>query len=235
MKFDSHIGSTAAEVHVKFQRDRTILNTNLAASIETLRDLTERRLFGYWDRAQGPCLNIRKDVFPYRARLGLLALTSYRSHADTVCYRYVSLNTLRPKQNGHHFANNMHVHVHFLNENIWISIQISLKFVPRGPINNIQALVQWMVPPRRQLTHWGRATHICASVNLTIIGSENGLAPGRRQAIIWTNDEILLIGPLGTNFIEILIGIQTVSFKKMHLKLSSAKWRPFCLGHYLNR
>ena len=79
------------------------------------------------------------------------------------------------------------------------------------------------------LTHWGRVTHICI-VKLTIIGSDNGLSPGRCQAIIWTNAGILLIGPLGTNFNEILIGIQTFSFKKMHLKMSSAKWRPFCLG-----
>ena len=49
------------------------------------------------------------------------------------------------------------------------------------------------------------------------------------QAIIWTNDGILLTGPLGTNFSEILIRIYIFSFKKMHLKLSSAKWRPFCL------
>ena len=81
----------------------------------------------------------------------------------------------------------------------------------------------------RPLTHWGRVTHrsICIS-KLAIIGSDNGLAPGRRQTIIWTNDGILLIGPLGTNFSEILIGIQTFTFKKMHLKMSSAKWRPFC-------
>ena len=72
-------------------------------------------------------------------------------------------------------------------------------------------------------------THICV-VKLTIIGSDNGLSPGRRQAIIWTNAGILLIGPLGTNFIGILNGIQTFSFKKMHLKMSSAKWRPFGLG-----
>ena len=76
------------------------------------------------------------------------------------------------------------------------------------------------------LTHWGRATHICVG-NLITIGSDNGLSPGRRQAIIWTNAGILSIGPLGTNFSEILIGIQTFSFKKMHLKMSSAKWRPF--------
>ena len=76
------------------------------------------------------------------------------------------------------------------------------------------------------LTHWGRVTHICVS-KLTIIGSDNGLSPGRRQAIIWINARILLIRPLGTNFSEILIRIQTFSFKKMHLKMSSAKWRPF--------
>ena len=76
---------------------------------------------------------------------------------------------------------------------------------------------------------WGRVTHICVG-KLTSIGSDNGLSPGRRQAIIWTNAGILLIGPLGTNFSEILIAIHTFSFKKMHLKMSSWKWRPFCLG-----
>ena len=76
------------------------------------------------------------------------------------------------------------------------------------------------------LTHWGRVTHICVG-KLTIIGSDNGLSPGRRQAIIWTNTGILLIRPLGTNFSEISIGIQTLSFKKMLLKMSSVKWRPF--------
>ena len=79
------------------------------------------------------------------------------------------------------------------------------------------------------LTHWGRVTHICVS-KLTIIGSDNGLSPGRRQAIIWTNAGILLIRPLGTNFNEILIEILTFSLMKMRLKVSSAKWRPFCLG-----
>ena len=79
------------------------------------------------------------------------------------------------------------------------------------------------------LTHWGRVTHICVS-NLTTIGSVNGLSPGRRQAITWTNAGILLIGPLETSFSEILIEIPTFSFKKMRLKVSSAKWRPFCLG-----
>ena len=80
-----------------------------------------------------------------------------------------------------------------------------------------------------RLAHWGRGTHICVS-ELTIIGSDNGLSPGWRQAIIWTNAGILLSGPLGTNFSEILIEIYKFSFKKMHFKLSSAKWQPICLG-----
>ena len=79
------------------------------------------------------------------------------------------------------------------------------------------------------LTHWGRVTHICVG-KLTIIVSDNGLSPGRRQVIIWTNAGILLIEPLGTNFSEISIGIQIFSFTKMPLKMPSAKWRPFCLG-----
>ena len=72
-------------------------------------------------------------------------------------------------------------------------------------------------------------THICVS-KLSIIGSVNSLSPGRRQAIIWTNAGILLIGPLGTNFNENSIDIRTFSFKKMHLKMSSETWRPFSPG-----
>ena len=85
--------------------------------------------------------------------------------------------------------------------------------------------------PRRKwfnLTHWGQMMHICIN-KIIIIGSDNGLLPGRRQVIIWTNAGILLIGLLGTNFSEIFIKIHTFSFKKMYLKMSAAKWWPFCL------
>ena len=71
-------------------------------------------------------------------------------------------------------------------------------------------------------------THICVS-ELTIIGSDNGLLPSRHQAIIWTNAGILLIGPLGTNFNEILIEIYIISFKKMNLKMSSGNG-----GHFVS-
>ena len=80
-----------------------------------------------------------------------------------------------------------------------------------------------------QKTLWGRVTHIYIG-NLTIIGSDNGLWPCRCQAIIWTKTGILLIGPSGTKFNEILFKIHTFSFKKMHLKMSSGKQRPFCLS-----
>ena len=68
------------------------------------------------------------------------------------------------------------------------------------------------------------------SVNWVNIGSESGLSPDRRQAIIWTNTGILLIWPSGTNFSEIRIKIRNFSFMKMHLKMSSGKLRPFCSG-----
>ena len=78
------------------------------------------------------------------------------------------------------------------------------------------------------LTHWGRVTHICVG-KLPIIGSDNGLSPGRHQAIIWTNAGIL-IEPLGTNFRQISIGIEIFSVTKMRLKMSSAKRRSFYVG-----
>ena len=82
-----------------------------------------------------------------------------------------------------------------------------------------------MPPP---LTHWSPVTHICVG-KLIIIGSDNGLSPDRRQAVIWTNAPLPPIGPLRTYFNENLIKIQQFS-KKMHVKMLSAKWHPSCLG-----
>ena len=92
-------------------------------------------------------------------------------------------------------------------------------------MNWITRLVDFLHP----LTHWGRVTHICVS-KLTSIGPDNGLSPGRRQAIIWDNDIILLIWPLGTKLREILIAIRISSFKTIQLKMPYRKWRPFYLG-----
>ena len=82
---------------------------------------------------------------------------------------------------------------------------------------------------QRILTHWGRVTDLWVD-NITIIGADNGLSPGRYQASTWINAGILLIGPWETKFTEIVIEIHAFSFKKMHLKMASGKWRPFCLS-----
>ena len=73
----------------------------------------------------------------------------------------------------------------------------------------------------RYLTHWGWVMHICIC-NLTIIGSDNGLSPGRCPAIIWTNAGILSIKPLGTNFSEIL-------FEKVICKMAVILSQPQCV------
>ena len=65
-----------------------------------------------------------------------------------------SFNTLRPRQNGQHFADNI-LKCIFLNENVWIPVKISLNVVPKGPINNIPALVQimaWRCPGDKPLS-----------------------------------------------------------------------------------
>ena len=115
-----------------------------------------------------------------------------------------------------------------IHRKIWFSYKIEIL---RALKNSYMFLKCWLSNNEiwlihSWLTHWGRVTQIWIG-KLTIIGSDNGLSPGRRHAIIWINARILLNGDLGTNFSEILIGIQTFSFKKIHLKMSSAKWRPF--------
>ena len=69
-----------------------------------------------------------------------------------------------------------------------------------------------------------------ASSCFLFIISDNGLSPSRRWPITWTNAGIWLIGPLGKHFIVMLIEIHTFSHKKMHLKMSSVKWRQFCVS-----
>ena len=72
-------------------------------------------------------------------------------------------------------------------------------------------------------------THICAR-ELTIIGSDNGLSPGRRQAIIWTNARILLIGPVGNKLQWNLKRNLYIFIQEAVFQISSKNWRPFCLG-----
>ena len=77
-------------------------------------------------------------------------------------------NTLRPRQNGRHFPDDIFKWI-FLNENVWISIKISLKFVLKGPVNNIPALVRIMVwrrsgdNPSSEPMMDSLPTHICVT------------------------------------------------------------------------
>ena len=90
---------------------------------------------------------------------------------------WIFINTLRPRQNGRHFPDDIFKCI-FLNENVWISIKISLKFVPGGPNNNFPALVQimaWRRPgdkPWSELMMVSLLTHISVTrpqwVNLRI-------------------------------------------------------------------
>ena len=115
-----------------------------------------------------------------------------------------SVNTLRPRQNGRHFQDDTFKPI-FFNENIRISIKISLKFVPKVPINNISSLVQimaWRRPGDKPLSEPIMVcllTHICVTRPQWV----NGFSPVRRQGITWTNTDLLLIGPLWTHFGEI--------------------------------
>ena len=123
---------------------------------------------------------------------------------------------------------------------MWIFVKYASKYAIQFTLAHTKEAVIWWLKywylskvyimwTNGLLTHWGRVTRICVG-KLTIIGSDNGLSPERRQAIIWTNAGILLIGPLGTNFSEIVIEIQTFSLKKIRLKMSSAKCCSFRLG-----
>ena len=83
------------------------------------------------------------------------------------------------------------------------------------------------------LTRWARVTHIWVG-DLTVIDSDNGLSPGRRQAITWSNAGILLIRPLATHFSEMLIEIHTFfvqenPFEDVVWKMAAILSRPQCV------
>ena len=104
-----------------------------------------------------------------------------------------------------------------------------IKLIPRWHFSKFPRDCSYAMAPQG-LTYWSRATYICVS-KLTIISlDDKGLTPGWRHTIIWNHAGILLIRILGTNFSEILNEMHTFSFKKMQLKMSSAKWRLFRLG-----
>ena len=119
-----------------------------------------------------------------------------------------------------------------------ISSLSNIKKMLRGSINSKSDFIYMFCHLFAQITlilhnillpHQGRVAHICVN-KLTSFGSDNSLSPNWHQSIIWTNGELLLTRTFGTNVSENLSEIHTFSFKKIHLKMSSGKWRPFCVG-----
>ena len=124
-----------------------------------------------------------------------------------------------------------YINLCFLHVSQWLNSYTFFNNVDYHAKKNVRYEMYGMQQPCLlfSLNHWGRVTHIWVN-NLSIIGSDNGLLLGPYQALIQTNTGILLIEHLRTNFSEILIEIHTFSFKNKQFKMSSAKWRPFCLG-----
>ena len=88
----------------------------------------------YWSR--------KPRVFRHLSR-SCFELSYKRCFHNECNWKGKRVNSLRPRQNRRHFADDV-LNCNFLNENVWIPIKISLKFVPKGPINNIPALVKIM-------------------------------------------------------------------------------------------
>ena len=89
------------------------------------------------------------------------------------------------------------------------------------------------------LTHWGRVMHICVG-KLIIVGSDNGLSPHRRQAIIWTNAGLLSIGPFRTYFSEnfyqnTTIFIEEDARENVVWEMASILYRPQCVNTWQHK
>ena len=115
------------------------------------------------------CRSVSNDIFSIR--LCFIYLFVFVFMPRGILYMYGGLrhiNTLRPRQNGRHFPDDI-LKLIFLNENVWISIEISLKFVSKGQINNIPALVQimaWRRPgdkPSFEPMMVNLLTHMCVT------------------------------------------------------------------------
>ena len=109
-----------------------------------------------------------------------------------------SVNTLKPKQDGRHFPDDILEWI-LVNENLWISNKVSLDFIPRDPINNIPALftiMAWHRPGDKPLSIWTSDAYASLGLNELIACVSWG------QAITKTNDDLLLIGDFGTNLGE---------------------------------
>ena len=106
--------------------------------------------------------------------------------------------------------------------------RIYTQFIINRCSGNIWYTLKSLIATVLFLTHWGRVTHTCVS-KLTI-GSDNGLPPGRRQAIIWTNAGILLVGITRNKLRWNFNRSPCIFIHKNPFENVVWKWWPFCLG-----
>ena len=154
-----YLGQELMSATKMFQKTRSILWL-LAPCIAVLTPFVARSLVAMiltmYGRQRGLCF----VLFQLPVQIRFFAVSSKKFSAR--------VNTLRPRQNGRHFADDIFKCI-FLNENAWIAITISLNFVPKGPINNIPALVQimaWCHPGNKPLSEpvmVSLLTHICVT------------------------------------------------------------------------
>ena len=158
----------------------------------------------------------------------------------TVVHIIAVINTLRPIQNGRHFADDIFKCI-FLNENAWISLKISLKFVPKGPINNNPALVQIMAwrrsgdKPLSEPMMVSLLTHICVTRPQWVLKEIPG---GQLRNRRWSSLSIEFFKKYFTGVILIvglLFKIVPQSYlRRQHFLLVSAVWfRNVKWGHYI--
>ena len=126
--------------------------------------------------------------FPARSRTPIWMLTRQWS--------FVSRLQSEPKQYTLKRKNSIHRQRNTSEQNFLATLKVRPTMLNRCSLRTNQWVAVLLTFLEHCLTHWGRVTHICVS-KIGNIGSDNGLSPGRRQAIIWCNAEILLIGPLG--------------------------------------
>ena len=114
------------------------------------------------------CENLWLDWFLSRYGNDIWLISCTEWHCHWLCFYCHRINSLRRRRNRRHFANEFFINI-FLNKNVWISIVISLRFVPKGKIDNIPALVHimaWHRPsdkPLSEPTMVGLPTHICVT------------------------------------------------------------------------
>ena len=135
---------------------------------------------------------------------------------------------------------------HYLNQ-CWVIVNCTLRnkfqwnfnqntklFIHENACENIVCEMAAILSRGNELTCWGQVTHMRPWTGSSLVQVIYCRLFICRQFGSWTND-LLSIEPLGTNFSEILIAIQTFSLKKMYCKMPSAKCQPSCLGFIVSK